>query len=68
MDGIINATYKWIFGKDLPMKIRIALRIINGIIIVAIYKKFGLDWVIVYSLIVVVADVDSIAEKMEKKK
>lgn len=67
MDGIINQIYKAVTGKDLPMKVRIALRVINGIAIILIYKKFGLDWVIVYSLILVVSDLDSIAEKMQKK-
>ncbi len=67
MDGIINQIYKVVTGRDLPMKVRIALRVINGIAIILIYKKFGLDWVIVYSLILVVSDLDSIAEKMQKK-
>ena len=49
------------------MKFRIGVRIINAAIVIFIYKKVGLDWVIVYSLIVLMADLDSIAEQLEKK-
>jgi hypothetical protein len=67
MNGILGQTYCAIVGKELSMRVRIILRIINAIIIVVLYTIAGVDWVIVYGLIVVIADIDAIAEYLEKK-
>lgn len=67
MDGIVNQSLLFMFGKGIPMKFRVMVRVVNALIVIVLYEKGGVDWVIVYSLIVVMSDLDSIAEKLEKK-
>jgi hypothetical protein len=67
MDGLLNQSLLNIFGKGIPMKFRIAVRVINATIVILIYNKLGIDAVIVYTAIVLMTDLDSIAEQLEKK-
>lgn len=50
------------------MKLKVLLRLLNAFIIVALYKFANLDWVIVYGLIIVTADLDAIADAIDKKR
>lgn len=49
------------------MRVKLLLRLLNLILLSLIYICFGIDWVIVLGLVVVVADLDQIAEMIEKK-
>lgn len=62
----INQLVCLIGGKELSMKLKLFLRLFYAILVVTVYKLFGIDWVIVMSLIVIVADLDSIADSIHK--
>lgn len=49
------------------MRVKVFLRLLNAVIIVFIKMHAGIDWVVAYGLIIVITDLDSIAENIEKK-
>lgn len=67
MNGLIGQTYYAVSGRRPSAGVRILLRIINALFILFLYVLAGIDFVIVYSFIILLSDVDAIAEIFEKK-
>jgi hypothetical protein len=53
-------------GKPMTLRIKLLLRLLNLVLLESIYKMFGIDQVIIVGLVLVVADLDSIAEELHK--
>jgi hypothetical protein len=49
------------------MKIRVTLRILLFVILVAVKYMGGMDWVIIVVSVTVVSDLDAIADALERK-
>lgn len=54
-------------GRIKTMRLKLFLRLLNLIILLVIHQMFGMDIVIIVGLVIVVADLDEIAESIQKK-
>lgn len=54
-------------GKPMTVKLKLFLRLLNFVILAIVKQFWGIDWVIVVGLVIVVADLDSIAEALQGK-
>jgi len=54
-------------GKPMTIKLKLLLRLLNFVILAVVKQLWGIDWVIVVGLVIVVADLDSIAEALQGK-
>lgn len=54
-------------GKPMNIKLKLFLRLLNLLLLAVIRQLWGIDWVIIVGLVLVVGDLDSIAEELHKK-
>jgi hypothetical protein len=53
-------------GKPMNARLKLLLRLLNLIVLGLIRQFFGMDWVVIVGFVLVVADLDSIAEELHK--
>lgn len=56
--------YCTLTGRTIGMKLKILLRIIFILVLVNVKIWFGMDWVLIVAAVVIVSDLDSIADSL----